>query len=219
MKLRILCKKIKADFLQGTCQVIGVAMNSNPMTMTYSHVILSFQTKVHNKFPPTMTASQRSRRMAELNKNRDDNQGGGRGRGRGRWHGRGQGRGRGCGRGRGGRGYPNNKRSHPQARTITAVDGSSMSIHPSYSFSADEWARIPHHEKDILRRERTEYKRRNDGGSSVISEVTQAVLAELRQGASLPPPPEDNPVPQPSSVVPRTIMGGRNEQASRRGHT
>ena len=87
MKLRILCKKVKADFLQGTRQVIGVAMNSNPMTMTYSHAMLSFRTEVHNKFPPTMTASQRSRRMAELNKNRDDYLGCGRGRGHGRWQG------------------------------------------------------------------------------------------------------------------------------------
>ena len=94
-----------------------------------------------------------------------------------------------------------------------------MRIHASYNFSSEEWARIPDHEKEALRQERAAYKRRNTSNASIVSEVTQAIIGELRQAGSLPPPPEEHDQRSlPPPTVPRTIMGGRNEQANRRGN-
>ena len=91
MKLRILCRKVNADFLEPTRQLINVDLTRTPVTMTFAQAVASFRNEVNRKFPPSMT-TERSRRMAEIDT--QYNHGRGRGRGRGRYGGRGRGRGR-----------------------------------------------------------------------------------------------------------------------------
>ena len=155
MKLRILCRKINADFLEPTRQLINVDLTRTPVTMTYAQALASFRNEVNRKFPPSMTTTERSRRMAEIDT--QYNHGRGRGRGRGRYGGRGRGRGRGDG-----------KRKPDGVKNITGIDGTSMEVHPSYNFSDHDWHNIPHEEKNRLIQERQAY---NANKRQRISEV------------------------------------------------
>ena len=62
MKLRLLCKKVTADFLQNTRQIINVELTRIPVTMTYAQALTSFRNEVNQKFPPQLTTQQRYRR-------------------------------------------------------------------------------------------------------------------------------------------------------------
>ena len=91
MKLRILCRKINADFLEATRQLINVDLTRTPVTMTFAQALASFRNEVNRKFPPSLTPTERTRRMAEIDTSYNRNRGGrgGRGgRGRGRFRGR-----------------------------------------------------------------------------------------------------------------------------------
>lgn len=62
MKLHLLCKKVTADFLQNTRQIINVKLTRIPITMTYAQALTSFHNEVNQKFPPQMTTQQQYRR-------------------------------------------------------------------------------------------------------------------------------------------------------------
>ena len=210
MKLRLLCKKVTADFLQNTRQIINVELTRIPVTMTYAQALTSFRNEVNQKFPPQMTTQQRYRRNISSTQGRGDRGQSGRGRGRG---GRGRGRGRGGGRG--------NRR--PQGvRYITATDGQTMEVHASYKFSAEDWERLPREEKNRIIEERKAYsaqkrQRRDEAQVSMISSVARSVISELRQAPNNTSDEVSALGEGTAAAPPRSIMGGRNEQAQLRG--
>ena len=72
MKLRILCKKINADFLQSARAGINIELSKVPMTMTYTHALATFRNEVNRKFPPDMTNNNnRARRINEAGSSKE----------------------------------------------------------------------------------------------------------------------------------------------------
>lgn len=208
MKLRILHRKISADFLQHVKASINVELNRDPVTITYAQALSVFRDEVNRKFPPEVSNNNsRARRVNEANTGGR----GGRGRGRG-----GRGRGGRGGRGRGGRHGDGRSRSrgHPDARNITGNDGNQIEVHASYNFPSPVWNNIPSAEKERLKQERINYKRQrtisalsSDDIASIVSGLTNATgisIAATSTGASQ------------NNGAPSSIMGGRNEQAALR---
>jgi hypothetical protein len=177
-KLRILSRKVNADFLQAIKTSINLELTRMPVTITYDQALTNFRNEVNLKFPPQLgNDNRRTRRINAV-------RGGGR-TGRG---------GRGRGRGRYNNGRRGNIRDHHNgARIIQLEDGTSLEIHPAYHFTPEVWNKIPIQERNRLRDERIAYKRRrynnnynsnqnrnnnhsgqypNAGGQSVISEIT-----------------------------------------------
>ena len=215
MKLRTLLNKINADFLGATKASLGVEMARIPMTMTYEQALASFRNEVNRKFPPQMTSAPRARR--HINEVRG---------GRGRSHNGGRGRG-----GRGGRHNSYNKRTRTDSRTITLRDGSQIEYHPSFHFSPTVFAKFKQEDKDMLQRERREYKQRNNRTGSdrsiqetvsqqqrQIQELQQQLSDQTREGERHPTDVTigTNAQSQISQITGTTMMGGRNEQAAHR---
>jgi hypothetical protein len=206
MKLRILLEKVNADFLRDTKAGLNIALTEIPMTMTYERALASFRNQVNLKFPPQMgTAGTRTRRHINEVAGRG---GGGRG-GRG-----GTGRGRG-GRGRGGRGDP--QRTRTDSDIITLTDGQRIEYHPSFKFPPHIFAKFKDQDVQRLKRERKEYKERRDA-QRTIQELRSQLSGSGTQGQQQAPPDAVS-VGQQTQVsqvtTGSTMMGGRNEQASR----
>ena len=211
MKLRILTRKIDADFLAQTKASVGLELSKVPITLTYEEALATFRNQVNQKFPPGMTQAPNRRRSVNQVNTQQNGRGGGRG-------GRGNGGRSGRGRGRSGR-----NRSHPDARMVQCTDGTQMEVHASYKLKSHQWNILPQAEKNRITRERAAYRRsrqrNNDDDRSTVSEITsdvrsmsetltrmQAQISSLSQAGSQ----------NDSGSVPATIMGGRNEQASLR---
>ena len=205
MKLRILTKKINADFLGHIKAAITLEMTKTPVTMTYEQALANFRNEVNAKFPPEMSSNARTRRVHETQQYSRGRGRGGRGRGGGRWD---------CGRGRGGRGRGGGrsqggyqKRARQDSKFVTLTDGRVVESHPSFNFPPDVWAKLPEEEYQRLMELRRVYK-----------QSRQASQASVQQ------PPNSVPVSDTSTQVSEmttdtgtgTIMGGRNEQAMRR---
>mmetsp|Transcript_12713 Transcript_12713/g.18111 ORF Transcript_12713/g.18111 Transcript_12713/m.18111 type:complete len:460 (-) Transcript_12713:4106-5485(-) len=158
MKLRILCKKVKADFLQSVRSSISIELSRQPETLTYNQALATFRNEVNRKFPLEVSSNNtRTRRVNEV-----QSRNGGSGRSD-----------RGCHSGRGG-GRWNNKWPHSRegARIITGTDGKIIEVHPSYNLFPDIWNKIPEAERTKLREERQAYKRnRNSQAASIISYI------------------------------------------------
>jgi hypothetical protein len=221
MKLRILCRKINADFLQSIRTSISIELTRIPVTMTYNQALTTFRNEVNRKFPPQSTAhaGTRTRRINQVNQ-----RGGGRHGQRnhgGRYQGRGgRGHGRGHGRDNPSTGsYSGNRRNRNDARSITGHSGRTIEVHPSYKFPQHIWDDLPTSEQDRIHEERSQYKRnrannnprqvgqlRNDNydANSIVSTMTN----NTNNGNA--PNQQNNPENDGS------IMGGRNEQASLR---
>ena len=227
-KLRMLQRKIKADFLEGARTNIELELAKTPMTMTYDVALSTYRNAVNHKFPAGEQV-KKSRRIQQVGRD-----GSGRGRGRGGRSGRGRGRGR--GNGRGGRG----NRNRLDAWFVQCTDGKRLEVHPSYSFSDEQWETIPQEVKDKLIRMRQEYRQRRQTSQSssyashyapytippTIDRTMPPTNAHHIQQIQVPnvpppPPPRDNPhssgisqVTTDQHIQPSTgtIMGGRSEQ-------
>ena len=69
MKLRIIIKKIGADFLVNTKAGIGFGLTHVTITMTYEQALSSFRNEVNRKFPPNLVGKNNSRRsIREFNR-------------------------------------------------------------------------------------------------------------------------------------------------------
>ena len=237
-KLRMLNKKIKADFLEQVKVSIEIELAKVPITMTYDIALASYRNTVNRKHPPNKEV-KKTRRINETTSTSSSrgNQRG-RGRGRGRGHGRGIGRGRHQGRG----GNQGNKRQRNDAWFIQDINGNRMEVHPAYKFNDDEWHKIPQTVQQQLIHMRQEYKRSRQSYSSHSS--VQYPAAHQQIGAvsyhtpqyplppvahvPAPPPPPPPAIAnndQRSTISEMTtdrnnhagsIMGGRNEQVSLR---
>ena len=146
MKLRILNRKITADFLAATKASINLELARDPITMTYEQALAAFRNQVNQKFPPDISTSNnaRTRRINQViiggsreNQGRGPGRGrGGRGRfGRGPWRGGRGGRGqRNGGRNRGNN-YSGQRRGKEDARMVVRIDRTMVKVHPSYEFT------------------------------------------------------------------------------------
>ena len=121
-KLRMLQRKIKADFLEGARNSIELELARSPMVMTYDVALATYRNAVNHKFPNGMLAQRKTRRIQQTHQYRPTRGHGGRG-GRG-----GQRGGRGRHGGRGG-----NRTSRVDAWFIQCTDGKRLEVHPAYS--------------------------------------------------------------------------------------
>lgn len=235
MKLRILCRKVTADFLQVAKSAIQLQLAKVPITISYDDALTTFRNAVNAKFPPELAAANsrnRSRRINELSRSRG---GGGRsfnarhsGRGRG-------GRGNRSGR-NGGRSSFHNRRRRSDARMVRCTDGTEMEVHPSYQFNDSEWGILPDTERNRILEERRNYKRgrnnndtdnrslvseittgdRNDDLCSIAASVTQ-LQNRISSMHSVPPANANETGGDNNNRPPSSVMGGRNEQSQLRG--
>ena len=108
-------------------------------------------------------------------------------------------------------------------RMVQCTDGTEIEVHASYKFSPEDWERLPREERNRIINERKEYsenkrQRRTEEQTSFISSIARSVISEMRQGSNnngddVSTLAEGTAAPSP----PRSIMGGRNEQAQLRG--
>ena len=204
MKLRILLNKIKADFLIHAKAGINIELTKTPMTMTYERALATFRNEVNMRNPPQMsqTASGRERRsLREMTSY--DNRGRCRGRGRGNHGGRGRGN------------WVHKTRS--DSSIITLTDGQKIEYHPSFSFPAHVFQKMQQGDKDKLKRERAEYKKRKASEISTTSylPVNQVQADQLTQVSQLSQAVTRNN-DTGSNPTGSTIMGGRNERVNNR---
>ncbi len=204
MKLRVLLKKIKADFLSSTKSQIEVAFTEVPMTMTYERAMASFRNVVNQQHPPQLgaTSSGRSRRGVSQIRTQDDkthdtvdfN-----------W-------------------IRRNKNRHKDETTIYLKDGKKAPYHPSYRYSFKLLRRFKDSDKKRLEDQRAQYKRERGlpNNKSSLSETQTVVtnqqveiatlraqVATLARAAST----DDASVSPSALTTPTSIMGGRNEQS------
>ena len=97
-KLRMLNRKINADFLKATKSYINVELDITPVNLSYENALAAFRNQVNHKYPPELSTSnnRRPRRLNEVDSMGVSRVGCFQGRGRGHCGGRGR-------RGRGGR--------------------------------------------------------------------------------------------------------------------
>ena len=211
-KLRILIRKVDADFLAHTKTSINIELTRDPVTITYDQALTTFRNEVNLKFPPQVANMRRTRRINEMGTYYDRYSYTGYERGRGR-RGRSHGRGRGGGRGRG---------TNYTTRTVQLTDGSQIEVHPAFHFSSEVWDLMPSNERSRITDERNEHRRRrlNNGGYTAVggtlrdarstaSEITQTE-SDIIQQRAIQEVQQYNPSASQGSG---TIMGGRNEQA------
>ena len=229
MRLRILTKKVNADFLATSKAAIMTQMTAIPMNMTYIQALATFRQEVNRKFPPSISSRRPTRRVQQSER--------GRGRGRGI---RGRG-GRFPGRGRGGGRGIHNKRKmntkHPHSYPVTLIDGTGIDVHASYYFGSEIWNKLPPHEAARITNDRNEYKRQNATralaslnaqipsvqNNAMVpyalphNQYPQYYVQGTTQHQSIPLPPlMGGQVPIPPPPPPQTgstMMGGRNERA------
>ena len=228
MRLRILTKKVNADFLATSKAAIMTQMTAIPMNMTYIQALATFRQEVNRKFPPSISSRRPTRRVQQSD----------RGRGRGR-NTRGRG-GRYNGRGRdGGRGNNNKRKAnakHPHSYSVTLTDGSIIDVHASYYLGSETWNKLPPQEAARIINDRNEYKRQNATrtlaslnaqippvqNSDVLhyalpnNPYPQYYVQGTTQHQTTPLPTVMNQVPLPPQPPPQTgstMMGGRNERA------
>lgn len=203
MKLRTLLHKIKADFLVPTKAGLNIELTKRPMTMTYDRALAIFRNEVNNKNPPQLSTNLSSRERRSMREvNTQDSRGRGRGRGRGRHNG---------GRGRGN--WVTKTRS--DSTIITLTDGQNIEYHPSFSFPSQVFLKMKQADKERLKRERAEYKKRKASEISTNAPFSQVntdhstQISQLSQGTN----PNNNAASYPPGS---TIMGGRNERSNTR---
>ena len=219
MKLRTLVKKVNADFLNSAKATINLELSRVPRTITYEHALATLRNEVNRKFPPDVSSSQRSRRINQVNSGKDNFSDKSKPK-----------KGNSFQKG-------NKRKSLNGARLIQGLDGENIEIHPAYNFTPKVWRNIPDHEKDRLRQQRQEYKRRQRvssvGSMAPSSSMSHppnnwVITAPQPYYPPLPSPPPPQQVAQVdssrdsgNSVASNhqrgsTMMGGRNEQANYR---
>lgn len=243
MRLRMLLRKVQADFLSSQKASIDVELSKIPMTYTYSQALQCFREAVTKKFPPTLlNESSTYRRGGRGIHNVNTGKGGrfGRGHGKGfggRNAGRGYargGRGRFGGRyyygrgnyGRGNYGGRNNNwinKKRNDSKIVTLTDGTRMELHPSFRLSDEEFRKLKKEDYDWMINGRNEYKRKMNNGSGHSNiKMTRTEPVEYNDNSTI----STSSTPAARAIVPYqsdrsvnfsgSIMGGRNEQAEMR---
>ena len=201
MKLRTLLKKINVDFLKTAKATINLELSRIPMIMTYTHALAMFRNEVNSKFPPNLSSNnQRSCRINKVTTGYSNND---------------------KGKGKKGNNFKgNNKRkSLNGARIIQGMDGNNVEVHPVYNFNPKVWRNIPDAEKDRLRNERQEYKRRQSISAveSIMSQ--QQMNCQPAPHVYYPPLPPPPPPPQQIALVNARGSGTSNSSSTQRGNS
>ena len=235
MKLRILTKKVNADFLSHTNASILTHMTAIPMMMTYVQALATFRQMVNKKHPPGTIKS--TRRINETARGRG---------GRIPFRGRGGRGGRGGRHGRGGRNGRQHVK-HPQSYPVTLTNGRIVDIHSLYYVGPEIWSHMSEPDRTRLTHERALYKRESaDRTLAALSHQSYSpnqyalqhqqiappyvnTNASVQQTYTIPPYPSQIQIPPPPpatgaqlqssqvSAMSRgsgTFMGGRNERAA-----
>ena len=115
------------------------------------------------------------------------------------------------GRGRGNWVY----KTRSDSSIITLTDGQKIEYHPSFSFPAHVFQKMQQGDKDKLKRERAEYKKRKASEISTTSylPVNQIQADQLTQVSQLSQAVTRNN-DTGSNPTGSTIMGGRNERVN-----
>ena len=76
IKLRSLCRKVNADFLQVSKSTIEIELTRIPLMMTYNQALSIFRNVVNSKYPPDVGSSNtRVRRINAQSSDRNNTQG------------------------------------------------------------------------------------------------------------------------------------------------
>ena len=125
-------------------------------------------------------------------------------------------RGRGRGRHNGGRGCGNwVTKTRSDSSIITLTDGQNIEYHPSFSFPSQVFQKMKQVDKEHLKRERADYKKRKaseittNAPFSKVNTDHATQISQLSQGTT----PNNNVASYPSGS---TIMGGRIERSNTR---
>ena len=148
MKLRILIKKIDADFLMHTKSSIKVELSRIPLTVTYEIALSNSRDEVNSKFNSTTTL-HRTRRTIQSTIMASRG-----GRGRGRFQG-----GRGRGYGNYDRATQGIKRRRNDSSFITLTDGEVIEYHQSFRFPNDVYIRLKPEDRQQLLASRDQHKK------------------------------------------------------------
>ena len=157
MKLCLLNKKIRADFLSTMKRHIEMQMLMVPMIMTYAGALTNYRNVVNQRFPQGSIAKKTNRRIQST---------GTRGRG-GRSRGQGS---QGWTGGRGGHGgCGNNRGRRNDDWDVTGIDCRTIHVHPAYQFDNEQWSNIPEDSRRQLVQMQSDYrnqKRPRDGDTT-----------------------------------------------------
>ena len=233
-KLRTLVGKVRADFLAPQLASINTELAKMPMTYTFEQALSAIRNVVNQKHPPSMTDASHNRTARHV---RETNS-----KGRGHHGGRGRG-GRGHSNSTSPRRNSEhtlrkdafrtrnevNKTKH-DSEIVRLNNGKWIEYHPSFMFAPDMYQEFPQELRLKMKTQRDEY-RANKRHTSTTNSITtldtqrqiqtlQTQLDQLRgniSNAGLPASiqlDQQTQVSQVSTTQP-SIMGGRNDQASR----
>ena len=174
MKLRLLNKKIHANFLTTIKAPIEMQMAMIPVTVTYESALVNYRNVINQRFPQGSVAKKTNKRLQPSYT---------KGSGRGRQGRRGN---YGCNSNRGGsgggRGRGNSRRNDNWE--VIGIDGRTIRVHPAYQFDNDQWFNIPEetHQRLVqLRREYRNRKRSRDGDEDNTNDRSRSYTHDSRQ--------------------------------------
>ena len=163
-------------------------MNRSPPNITFAEALRNFRNEVNRKFPPQVgnNTSRVIRRQIWQTNTRHNAQ---RGRGNGRFP-------------RGGRGrtkYHNTNRfrgrfvpihggrqTRNDSRMVKLTDGTTIEVHPSFSFPQDVWQVMPKEHKEYILKGRPSYSN-NRSSREVTVEVPIDALSQISQLSTTTP--------------------------------
>ena len=125
-------------------------------------------------------------------------------------------RGRGKGRNNGSKGRGNwVKKTRSDSSIITLTDGQNIEYHPSFSFPSHVFQKMKQADKERLKQEHAEYKKRKASELSTTAPISQVNTDHVTQVSQLSQGTVNNT--NVASYPPgSTIMGGRNERSNNR---
>lgn len=221
-KIKHLLKRTStAPALQGVNTQITRELGDPTCRLTFAQVLSQMQNVI------TLAPKSGGRVIQSANSGRNGPPNGGRNGGRGNGGGRNQAT-RG-GNGRGGNGGRGNgavrSRNHPDAYNITLTNGKVISAHPSYSFTTEEMSKMHPVDKQAIFAKRKEYRESRGINAASTQGGTQAQTQIGWPAIQVPAGADASSVisavtQQLSQAIAQvgTTMGGRNEEASRRGN-
>ena len=183
-KLRILLRKVTPDWLSSVKAMISVELTRDPVTYTYEQALLAFKTEVSKKYPPNHPTSN-PRRIKELGKRKPEYGGG-----------------------------QNVKKTRQDSKIITLKNGKRIEYHPSFNFPPKVYNQFKKEQKDMLTKDRKEYKNKQSSERTIKELMQKVVDLESRVPEQIV---EDGARTTVSQITQGTIMGGRNAQIQKKG--
>ena len=197
MKLRILLKMVKADFLKNIKATISVELSRQPVTYTYHQALRAFKMEVMNVHPDSGNSNKHTRRIKELGKRK------------------------------GGQDNNNYiKKTRPDSKIITLKNGKRLEYHAAFRFPPHVYEQFKPEHKELLRKERREYAQRNSNNPNKRSSdrTMQELQRKVDDLESLLPSrisiENGSRISQVTTgSAGGTIMGGRNDQIRKKSNS